>query len=78
MPAVTTKLDSTKLDMRNGRKTGSPVSGWIVESRIFFARHSSGVISGTLPILYATTSCLACSSPDEDVSSVLQRDTRRQ
>lgn len=26
MPAVTAKLVSTKHDMRNGRKTGSPVS----------------------------------------------------
>lgn len=26
MPAVTTRLDMTKQDMRKGRKTGSPVS----------------------------------------------------
>lgn len=26
MPPVTTKLDSTNADMRNGRRTGSPVS----------------------------------------------------
>jgi len=26
MPAVTTKFDTTKHDIRNGRKTGSPVS----------------------------------------------------
>lgn len=26
MPAVTTKLEMTKQDMRNGKKTGSPVS----------------------------------------------------
>ena len=26
MPAVTTRLDRTKHDIRNGRKTGSPVS----------------------------------------------------
>lgn len=29
MPTVTTKLESTKQDMRKGRKTGSPVSGWL-------------------------------------------------
>jgi len=28
MPAVTTKLESTKADMRKGRRTGRPVSGW--------------------------------------------------
>ena len=27
MPAVTTRLEMTKQDMRKGRKTGSPVSG---------------------------------------------------
>jgi len=27
MPAVTTRLEITKQDMRKGRKTGSPVSG---------------------------------------------------
>lgn len=27
MPAVTTRLEITKHDMRKGRKTGSPVSG---------------------------------------------------
>lgn len=65
MPAVTTRLDRTKQDMRKGRRTGSPVSensgvspchapphthaiyipGCSVESTIFLACHSSGVIS---------------------------------
>ena len=73
MPPVTIKLDSTKLDMRNGSSTGSPVSGWMVESIVFLACHSSGVMSRTLPVLYAVTSCLACSRPAADVRSVLRR-----
>lgn len=69
IPAVTTRLESTKQDIRNGRNTGSPVSrqgislfrrsrsqisipGCKVESTIFFACHSSGVIEGILPCLY--------------------------
>ena len=44
MPAVTTRLEMTKQDMRKGRKTGWPVSGWRVLSTIFLARHSSGVM----------------------------------
>ena len=37
----------------------------------FFAFHSSGVISWTLPVLYAVTSCLAFSSPADEVNRVL-------
>jgi hypothetical protein len=71
IPAVTTKFDSTKHDMRNGMKTGSPVSGCSVESIVFFACHSSGLISLTFPILYAVTSCFAFSRPAADVNNVL-------
>jgi hypothetical protein len=63
MPAVTTRLESTKQDMRKGRKTASPVSGCSVESTIFLARHSSGVMDCTWPCLYATRAFLACSRP---------------
>lgn len=38
----------------------------------FFACHSSGVISRTLPVLYAVMSCFAFSRPAEDVRSILQ------
>lgn len=48
-----------------------PVPGCIVESIIFFALHSSGVMSRIFPVLYAVTSCFACSRPAEDVSRVL-------
>lgn len=37
----------------------------------FFALHSSGVMSWTLPVLYEVTSRLAFSRPAEDVKSVL-------
>lgn len=40
MPAVTTRLERTKHDMRKGRKTGCPVSGCSVESIIFLACQS--------------------------------------
>lgn len=33
MPAVTTRFEMTKHDIRNGRKTGSPVSCMFVSSR---------------------------------------------
>ena len=91
MPAVTTRLERTKHDMRNGRKTGCPVSGTQdlsiacglikdrveipgcnVESTTFFAFHSSGVIEGTRPCLYAETSAFACSRPAFETSSVLR------
>jgi len=42
-----------------------------VESIIFFAFHSSGVISGIFPVLYAVTSFFAFSRPAEEVRSVL-------
>lgn len=32
IPATTIKLVGTKADIRKGRKTGSPVSEWMVES----------------------------------------------
>jgi len=48
-----------------------PLPGCSVESIIFFALHRSGVISLICPCLYAVTSCFACSSPAEDVNSVL-------
>lgn len=67
IPAVTTKFDKTKHDMRKGRKTGVPVSGSMslpfgtfadphipgcnVESTIFLAFHNSGVISRIFPCL---------------------------
>jgi hypothetical protein len=39
----------------------------------FFALHSSGVMSWTLPVLYEVTSRLAFSRPAEDVKRVLRR-----
>lgn len=67
IPAVTTRFDKTKQDIRKGRKTGSPLSsnmslafgtfgdshvpGCNVESTIFFAFHNSGVISRIFPCL---------------------------
>jgi hypothetical protein len=48
-----------------------PLPGCSVESIIFFALHRSGVISLICPCLYAVTSCFACSSPTEDVNSIL-------
>lgn len=89
IPAVTTRFEMTKHDMRKGRKTGSPVSakvsvcyllqtsrsssapGCKVESTIFFACHSSGVMDGIWLNLYAEMSCLACSSPEAETKRVL-------
>jgi hypothetical protein len=87
IPAVTIKLDSTKHDIRNGRKTGSPVSansqyisltlsqwcipGCRVESTIFFAFHNSSFISATFPCLYPAMTLFACSNPALVTSSVL-------
>lgn len=51
MPAVTTRLEMMKQDMRKGRKTGWPVSGCRVLSTTFLACHSSGVICGMVPDL---------------------------
>ena len=51
MPAVTTRLEMTKQDMRKGRNTGWPVSGCSVESTIFFACQISGVMVGVRPVL---------------------------
>ena len=51
MPAVTTRLEIMKQDMRKGRKTGCPVSGWSVESTIFLACHISGVMEGAVLVL---------------------------
>ena len=48
-----------------------PLPGCSVESIIFFALHRSGVISLICPCLYDVTSCFACSSPVEDVNSIL-------
>lgn len=45
--------------------------GCSVESIIFLALHRSGVISLICPCLYDVTSCFACSSPAEDVNSIL-------
>lgn len=45
--------------------------GWSVESTIFFACHSSGVIALICPVLYSETNLLAFSSPDEDTRRVL-------
>ena len=72
IPPVTTKFARTKFDMRKGRNTGSPVSGCRVESTIFFAAHSSGVIEGIWPCLYDETSFFAFSRPAEDTKSVLR------
>jgi hypothetical protein len=47
------------------------VPGCKVESIVFFACHSSGVMSRIFPILYAVTSCFAFSRPAEDVNNVL-------
>jgi hypothetical protein len=77
MPAVTTRLDRTKQDMRKGRKTGSPVSGCSVESTIFLARHSSGVIDCIWPCLYATRRLFACSRPALPTKSVLEHSRQR-
>jgi hypothetical protein len=52
--------------------TQMSVPGCIVESMIFFAFHSSGVMSRRLPVLYAVTSCFAFSRPAEEVRSVLK------
>lgn len=88
IPAVTTKFERTKHDMRSGRKTGCPVSGRSlkmarelgfvqngpgcrVESTIFFACHSSGVIDLSCPCLYDDMSFLAFSRPTEETKSVL-------
>ena len=46
MPAVTMRLESTKHDMRKGRKMGRPVSGWRVESTSFLACQWAGVKGG--------------------------------
>ena len=78
MPAVTTRLESTKQDMRKGRKTASPVSGCSVESTIFLARHSSGVMDWTWPCLYATKAFLACSRPALPTRRVLDDEDRSQ
>lgn len=43
----------------------------MVESIIFFAFHSSGVMSRIFPILYEVTSCFAFSRPADDVNNVL-------
>lgn len=37
MPAVTTRLERTKHDMRKGRKTGSPVSAQNVSAKLIDA-----------------------------------------
>lgn len=49
---MTMRLLNTKQDMRNGRKTGTPVSGWRVESHSFLAAQRSGVMAwGRSPAL---------------------------
>lgn len=48
------------------------IPGCNVESTIFFARHSAGVISLTWPVLYDVMACLACSRPVEPTSNILQ------
>lgn len=49
------------------------IPGWSVESTIFLACHSSGVMCCVLPVLYSVTSCLALSSPDLPANRVLQQ-----
>lgn len=101
MPAVTTKLDSTKHDMRKGKRTGLPVSvselsvssacvfhpddrivvfsccalvpGCSVESTIFLACHSSGVMLLISPFLYLTSRSFALSRPVLPAKRVLWR-----
>jgi hypothetical protein len=51
IPAVTTRFDKTHDDILNGKNTVSPVSGCNVESKIFLARHNSGVILDVTPFL---------------------------
>jgi hypothetical protein len=63
--------------MRNGRKTGSPVSGCSVESTTFFALQSSGVMSCIWPVLYATRRFLACSRPARPTRRVLDSEITR-
>jgi hypothetical protein len=102
IPAVTTKLDSTKQDMRKGKRTGLPVSisklsvrnaafhpmgrnlapiadvsravlvpGCNVESTIFLACQSSGVMLLISPFLYLTSKSFALSSPALPAKRVL-------
>lgn len=87
IPAVTTKFDITKQDMRNGKRTGSPVSvecqsphgftaaesapGWSVESTNFLACHNSGVIDLICPCLYDVIRFFASSSLALDTKRVL-------
>ena len=63
--------------MRKGRMTFSPVSGCSVESTIFLACHSSGVMDRMAPVLYCMMSCLACSRPEEEVRRVLHETVSR-
>jgi hypothetical protein len=70
IPAVTTRFDNTKHDIRKGRKTGSPVSGWRVESTIFLACQSSGVMVGSCLVLYWVRRDLAAESWDEETKRV--------
>jgi len=53
------------------------IPGCNVESTIFLACHSSGVISLTSPFLYAMTACLACSRPVLPARRVLIRSKKR-
>lgn len=71
IPAVTTRLLKMKALMRNGRKTGVPVSGCKVASQTFFALQSEGVMEGSAPCLYAESNDCDAVSVDDEVKSVL-------